>query len=508
MNIKLKTNLMLFVLVLVIALSCGVTAYAQISQSPSNSNIKYMYNSELDKAYSYTSYNNWYDEHEYYGKCSVSGGSYWATAAIKTLMNKGALYGIEHNGKKFIPAGNYIMGNDALSLAIFFHWPAEQNDRKSVYNAPVTKFKKYDTANLLEIVKFGPGSFLKRKDAALILAGCVQIKSGGAASLSNYSSTGVGYDANGKRLDGFSANNYEDTSAVNKLSGLYIQAFSLLMDMDVCQGKIVYDEDFESSTQLAPNDNITYEEFYCWLVNVSEAPPPEKPAYSLSAKVEVTATNATVNYKDFLKCNEDGQAQITVTTNASNSTGNPNIEHYLHKIVETKPSNIKGREIDSGKMVANGGTKFFRTLTYFANTIKAKDITSSTDKENSKKAVTEDLRSGKGDCTYKITYEGSVTAYNTQDGKEVSDTATESTTGSVILYNNAPYAECKAYTLNGVTEGYKNNFFYIGKPIKIKDLCYDKEDDNEYPETVQYRITKLGNDTSLASSINFDNAKI
>lgn len=71
-NLLNKSNLMLFILVLVVALSCGITAFAQVSSSPDNSNIKYFYSNELEAGLSPESYSNWYEESSWYGKCAVA----------------------------------------------------------------------------------------------------------------------------------------------------------------------------------------------------------------------------------------------------------------------------------------------------------------------------------------------------------------------------------------------------------------------------------------------------
>lgn len=518
---KMKTNIMLIILIVTILFCSGVTVYAA-SKNPTGgiafNNYGELSDSEFEtilESYNASkesyAYKNWSTTHEIYGIADN-----WAKQNILDLIERKVIRGVKHNNKIYIPAENYINGKDALGIALFYYWGSDYNGdadkRKSTYANGATYMANKVRDGGYNFRKVYNSSSMTRKEAALILAGCIQAASDNRIQLSDYHTSALGRDSDGNVISGYSSKNYTDYDEaleILKQDPQYMQAINMLIDCGVCNGRA----DKNGTNDLAPNGIIQYNEYYAWLAQVSVYYPPVKveDSYSLTADLSMSATSATLNYKDFLeKSARGGYATLKATLDASKSVAKKNnsvidIENYDYTISETKPNNVKGKDYNTGKM--SNTVKFPKEYTYWVDTILANDITSSTDKTKSKDQVELTLRNdkNKGDYTYDITYNGSVTVYATlgDDGLQ-SKTATATTTGQVILENKAPVVDCEIYSTADVDEAYKRDFFYVGTPIKIKDYCWDKED--ETPQTIEYLIEYYKNRdlTTVIESKNFD----
>lgn len=397
---------------------------------------------------------NYDTQHGIYG--SVSG---WEEDVILFLMSEDVIRPIEHNGKYFMPSENYITRQDALGITLFFHWSeykGTQSERKSVFASAGTlmeaktgnsAFKQMDMA-----------STLTRKEAALILASCVEIKSGGEYSLSDYHSSMIGRRSDGTVVDHY--NNYSiDGDKILDLEYVhanvepdFIQAYNLLIDFGVCNGR-----EASGGVNLAPDDTIMYNEYYSWLVQVGMGDTGggvEDPVY-VEAALEMFGNSVRLNYRTFL--DDLVSAEISVYMDASNTSGNPEADSFSYWI-----SDEYDTEYDD---------ETSRDSTYFDFSYSATDV-----KFTEKKA-----KANKGDYTIDIAYDGTVNASNGEADGE----ASASTTVSIIIYNDAPRAKFAA-TTDRLADKYAPYFFYATEPITIKDSSTDPE--IGLPKSVEYQI--------------------
>lgn len=416
----------------------------------------------------------------------------WYEEYVLAMLDRGVVLGIQTEGadsKKLIPTDGLAHGSDALAIALFYYWSSTKDGFIAYSGAPSRQSTYDNAANYFSGATGLPRNFAKdiagrqgisRHEGFIIVAYCIEKRSGGRIRLSNYSDKQFGKMANNRTYIGViregasgleikeSGGNWmpvADVSAIESCDPIAIQAMNLLVDVGTLSGAR---DPGDSSTKIIPYDGLRYSELYKLLYEVDmNADSFEPTEYSeIDAKLSVSARDAQISYRDFL----DGDSvHVSVTLNAGGTTSLQPIRKYDYEVTN-------GEDSDDASITSSSKTFGF---TYYAGDLGFTEAVS---------------WKNKGEIDYRITYSGAV---EVTDSLGESDTATGSDRGTISVVNYTPTAYFAAKT-DMLPDTYAPLFFYTGKPITLTDGCSDYEDALAH----RYYVVKR-NGSNIAVSIDF-----
>lgn len=421
----------------------------------------------------------------------------WIEEIMLEFIDRGITYGVERNGKYYIPSVNCITGRDALAATLMYYRGTTSNGYLAYRSASGTGHAKrqatYDGAASYFNSGFSVDSQYRnfasniqrrtqmtRYYAFLIIALGIEGESGGNIRLDMYNDKYVGYYRGSKResnklrnyevIDSWWTNNPSDTRDIESQPGYIIQAVNLMVDICHMVGR--GDAVGAPNNRCAGGEYISYMEFYKLLENIGDYSDTEPPVISdVTADLQLDNVTTYVNYKD-VENDVPVEVSVRADTSGTNSALEANFEYEIWDEVGNEDS-----DRDSGTTYrAPKSTFIYRN---------GDELTS---------AGGRPYRHQDGLVSWTIDYQATLDA---ADETGTSDSASDDATITIRLENEKPDANVKV-TTPSLPSSYQSWYMYVGKDINLKDLCSDYED---AIESIEYTVKYNGR--IVASSTDF-----
>ena len=421
----------------------------------------------------------------------------WIEEIMLEFIDRGITYGVEKNGKYYIPSVNCITGRDALAATLMYYRGTNSNGyvayrsasgtghakRQATYDGAASYFNSgfsVDSRYRAFISDIQRRTQMTRYYAFLIIALGIEGESGGNIRLDMYNDTYVGYYRGSKResnklrnyevIDSWWTNNPSDTRDIESQPGYIIQAVNLMVDICHMVGR--GDAVGAPNNRCAGGEYISYMEFYKLLENIGDYSDTEPPVISdVTADLQLDNVTTYVNYKD-VENDVPVEVSVRADTSGTNSALEANFEYEIWDEVGNEDS-----DRDSGTTYrAPKSTFIYRN---------GDELTS---------AGGRPYRHQDGLVSWTIDYRATLDA---ADETGTSDSASDDATITIRLENEKPDANVKA-TTPSLPSSYQSWYMYVGKDINLKDLCSDYED---AIESIEYTVKYNGR--IVASSTDF-----
>lgn len=421
----------------------------------------------------------------------------WIEEIMLEFIDRGITYGVEKNGKYYIPSVNCITGRDALAATLMYYRGTNSNGyvayrsasgtghakRQSTYDGAASYFNggfSVDSRYRAFISDIQRRTQMTRYYAFLIIALGIEGESGGNIRLDMYNDTYVGYYRGSKResnklrnyevIDSWWTNNPSDTRDIESQPGYIIQAVNLMVDICHMVGR--GDAVGAPNNRCAGGEYISYMEFYKLLENIGDYSDTEPPVISdVTADLQLDNVTTYVNYKD-VENDVPVEVSVRADTSGTNSALEADFEYEIWDEVGNEDS-----DRDSGTTYrAPKSTFIYRN---------GDELTS---------AGGRPYRHQDGLVYWNIDYQATLDA---ADETGTTDSASDDATITIRLENEKPDANVKV-TTPSLPSAYQSWYMYVGKDINLKDLCSDYED---AIESIEYTVKYNGR--IVASSTDF-----